>query len=162
MKKTSVILLVISGLVVLTGWAITQYYFQSSAAIGPEPVPVIISSPPANKAANSLPEPKDSLSESKEAEPASGTQVSKETSTPSQHVAVDKVFTMDAEPPNLADYNYSIKKDEKKGVEIIPGVTVGNKAVEVKLDKASDRSLEIERNPSNSNNQYQVMWKSKY
>ena len=63
---------------------------------------------------------------------------------------------------SLEDYSYSIQREKAKELTIAPGVTVSNNAIHIKAHPDSDKSIEIERHPANTNNEYQVLWKSKF
>jgi len=80
----------------------------------------------------------------------------------SQRLATETNGRNGAKPVNLSDYNVSIKSETNKGFEILPGVNVKNKMIQVQLDPDNTRSVEIQRNPPNSNNQYQMMLKKKF
>ncbi len=63
---------------------------------------------------------------------------------------------------SLEDYSYSIQREKAKELTVAPGVTVSNNAIHIKAHPDSDKSIEIERHPANTNNEYQVLWKSKF
>jgi len=69
---------------------------------------------------------------------------------------------VDDKSNNLSNHTMSIKREEKKGFEIMPGVNVKSGVVHVQLDEKKDRSIEIEKDPDNSNSDYQVMMKKKF
>lgn len=77
-------------------------------------------------------------------------------------IAAEKPKNTNTDSVNLEEYEYSIKKPENRGVKLAPGVTVKSGTVHITQDEHSDKSVEIERNPQNSNNDYQVMWKKKF
>lgn len=63
---------------------------------------------------------------------------------------------------DLDAYTLSLKKEEKKGYQLAPGVTVKNKAVQVKLEEDNSRYVEISKDPPGTNAQYQVLVKKTF
>jgi hypothetical protein len=60
-----------------------------------------------------------------------------------------------------SDYSYSIKKPEKKELQILPGVSyVPKEGVSIKT-ASKDETIQIQRDRS-YNTDYQVLWKKKY
>jgi len=55
-----------------------------------------------------------------------------------------------------------IKREEKKGFQVMPGVNVKSGVVHIQLDEDKGRTIEIEKNPDNSNSDYQVIMKKKF
>ncbi|QJW47888.1 hypothetical protein HA075_20355 [bacterium BFN5] len=74
----------------------------------------------------------------------------------------DKQITVDDKSNDLSNHTMSIKREEKKGFEIMPGVNVKSGVVHVQLDEKKDRSIEIEKDPDNSSSDYQVLMKKKF
>ncbi|XER14964.1 hypothetical protein SATMO3_52470 [Sporomusa aerivorans] len=56
----------------------------------------------------------------------------------------------------------SLKREENKGYEVMPGVTVKKGAVTISLDQEEKKSIQLEKSPANSNSQYQMMLKNKF
>ncbi len=158
MGRKSIILFIAMSVLILSGWAINHFYsgmFSPAKSADPEPEPACILPPSTNMAPDKIPGQKPAdISDS-------APRIQQEQPIAPQHVKPDKVTT-NGKSPNLADYDYLIKKDEKKGIVILPGVTYKAGVVNVQLDKNSDKCVEFERNPANSNNQYQMMWRSKF
>lgn len=63
---------------------------------------------------------------------------------------------------SYVEYQYSQQKHENSGFELTPGVTVKSGTIHIKQDESNDKSVEIERNPKDSSNEYQIMWKKKF
>lgn len=63
---------------------------------------------------------------------------------------------------DLSSHTMSIKREEKKGFQVMPGVNVKSGVVHIQLDEDKDRTIEIEKNPDNSNSDYQVIMKKKF
>ncbi|MPN33268.1 hypothetical protein SDC9_180753 [bioreactor metagenome] len=80
---------------------------------------------------------------------------------PQRH-SPDKLMIVDDKSNDLSNHTISIKREEKKGFEIMPGVNVKSGVVHVQLDEKNERSIEIEKDPDNSNTDYQVMMKKKF
>lgn len=78
-------------------------------------------------------------------------------------IAVDKEKKSDdTDDRAYEEYQYSLKKKKSSGFQLMPGVTVKDRAIHIKQAENSDQSIDIERNPKNSNNDYQVTWKKKF
>lgn len=156
MRRKLVVFVVMLSVLLLLGWAVR--YFPSS------PVPSAESTSPEQK--RILPPPtNETVGSVKEESPATldfETPVYEKRTIGSQHISTDKAVTENDKPTDLSDYNISIKKEEKKGYQILPGVTVKSGTAQVQLDQDNSRYIEIERNPPNSNNQYQMMLKKKF
>lgn len=103
--------------------------------------------------------------------PASG----KGISLGSQQLGAARTLTPASQRENLSEQTYHLQKEEKKGVQILPGiqvkdgavqilpgVQVKSGAVQIEMDKDKDKRLEIERHPDNSNSDYQIMLKQKF
>lgn len=156
MKRKLVVFVVMLSVLLLLGWAVR--YFPSS------PVPPVESTSPEQKRILSSPTNETGGSAQGES-PATldfETPVYEKRAVESQHISADKTVTGNDKPTDLSDYNISIKREEKKGYQILPGVTVKSGTAQVQLDQDNSRYIEIERNPPNSNNQYQMMLKKKF
>ncbi|HWR44974.1 hypothetical protein [Sporomusa sp.] len=155
MKQKVIIFVIILSILLALGWAVNYYHFRATPPVeSTTPEPVTILPPPANETP--------SVQEGKPATPDSKSRVSEEGAIGSQHMPPGKKVTTDDKPVNLADHTVSIKREEKKGIEIMPGVQVKSGVVHVELDEDKDRWIEIERNPSNSNSEYQMLLKRKF
>lgn len=143
--------MVILCLIVLLGWAGTRYLNKPSAEL-PNQSPLMVQPPPASdsiqvKPEVTVPPPKPNFEQQ---------------SIGSQRHSPDKQITVDDKSNDLSNHTMSIKREEKKGFEIMPGVNVKSGVVHVQLDEKNDRSIEIEKDPDNSNSDYQVMMKKKF
>jgi len=75
-------------------------------------------------------------------------------------LAPQEVDYLSAARPDV-DFSYSITKENKKRT-ILPGVTYqSGEGVNVKLDNEQE-TIQINRDSTYHNNQYQVLWKKKY
>lgn len=148
-----VIWVIVFGIMLLLGWVIKSYYYSEVPAQespGAQPV-IILPSPDLN-----------TIQEPKPAAPASKGEVLQGESLGSQRTLTNKPVITNDKPSNLSEHTMSIKREEKPGYEIMPGVNVKRGSVHIKLDQENTRSVEIERSPSNSNSQYQLMLKQKF
>ena len=59
------------------------------------------------------------------------------------HSLNGKIPVPESEPDDLSTQNMSIKKEETKSKEILPGVTIRGGGVNVNLDKDDSRTLEV-------------------
>lgn len=149
-----IVLAIALGILLLFGWAIKHFYFSeapSTESLTTEPVIVTPPSPAIN----------DIKSEQK-LKPAEPSSKEDGGELGSQRIVVDKAVRADDKPADLPDHTMSIKRVEKKGVEIMPGVNVKSGVVHIQLDQDNSRSIEVERNPSNSNSEYQLILKKKF
>lgn len=158
MKNKRIIVAAIICILLSIGWAVKHYVFPSvPSAQPPLAEPITILPPPVKE------EPKKEDAPS----PAAASSPSKKRVTESrpvgeQHISLDKLVTTDDAPVDLSEHNMSIKKEENKGYQISPNVNVKSGVVHVQLDQENSRSIEIERNPANSNSDYQVMVRKKF
>lgn len=156
MKNKPIILVIILCILLLLGWAVKHYFFSEvppAETSNPESITVIPS--PADTVPNSMQELKPAVHPSKQ-------QVSGDRSIDPQRISADKLVNVEEKPADLSEQTMSIKKEETKGYEIMSGVNVKRGVVHVQLDQENNRSIEIERNPANSNNEYQLMLKKKF
>ena len=150
-KKKPIIGTVILCLIVLLTWASNRHFDKPSTEL-PSQSPVTIQPPPANASTQvnpevTVPPPKPNFEH--------------QAISPQRH-SPDKQITVDDKSNDLSNHTMSIKREEKKGFEIMPGVNVKSGVVHVQLDEKNDRSIEIEKDPDNSNSDYQVMMKKKF
>jgi hypothetical protein len=154
MKKIIVSITFLS-ILILVGFIIRNNYL--SQALPPESIvsePTTTTFPtPTNDISNNIPT---KVAEPTPAASISNSQPPENTLTESLNITPGKVPLPDNPPQNLADYNYSIKKEEKKNFELAPGVTVSKRTVHIKLDHDSDNVIDIQQNSPN------VTWKSKF
>ncbi|SHI84746.1 hypothetical protein [Propionispora hippei] len=167
MKK--LLALTVALLVIWLGWLLTHPGRPTSPATdnqtsgSQEPASQAI--PPA------VPAGQKAAEASTETVPASG----RETNLGSQQLGATKTLTPAGKQENLSEQTYHLQKEEKKGVQILPGiqvkdgavqilpgVQVKSGAVQIEMDKDKDKQLEIERHPDNSNSDYQIMLKQKF
>ncbi|MBU2699713.1 hypothetical protein Ga0466249_000794 [Sporomusaceae bacterium BoRhaA] len=153
-KKIVIVSFTFLSILLFVGFIIKNNY--SSQTLPPEP---IVSEPTTETV---LPTSTNNI-QTKVAEPASApaesvsqSQPPENTLTESLNITPGKIPPPDNPPQNLADYNYSIKKEEKKNFELAPGVTVSKRTVHIKLDHDSDNIIDIQKNSPN------VTWKSKF
>lgn len=154
MKK--LLALTVALLVIWLGWLLTHPGRPTSPATdnqtsgSQEPASQAI--PPA------VPAGQKAAEASTETVPASG----RETNLGSQQLGATKTLTPAGKQENLSEQTYHLQKEEKKGVQILPGIQVKDGAVQIEMDKDKDKQLEIERHPDNSNSDYQIMLKQKF
>ena len=65
----------------------------------------------------------------------------------SQRHSLDKQGVADDNSADLSSHTMSIKREEKKGFQVMPGVNVKRGVVNIQLDEKSDRTIEIEKIP---------------
>lgn len=157
MKSNTVRLAIILGILLLIGWLVAHYYFPAvPPAEPPGPGPVI------NLPASSSDEQFGNGPEPPAEESPARAEVSAGEPSDIPPLAVDKKPVITGPAADLADQSIDIKNNENKGYEICPGVNVKSGVVHVRLDQDDNRSVEIEKNPANSNNQYQLLLKKKF
>lgn len=159
MKKRSVGVILILSLLILFLWTVKQSCFSpgsSAGSTGGEPETVLPSSVNGTDQSGSSAQP--AIQQDRAPAPAAENMPAQR----QQPGAEDGSITAGGSAVNLSDYDLSIKKKEKQGLEILPGVNVKNKTVHIQLDDSNDKYIEIERGSSNSNNQYQMMLKRKF
>ncbi len=154
MPKRLLVLLGILGGLLLIGWLIKLYCFppalpQELPQAGPAPV-----EPRPEKPAS----PQSSMPAALPVQAGEA----EEKSLGSQRIANTKPAMAGNNKVDLAGHGMSLRREEKKGYEILPGVTVKSSAVTITLDQDSKKSLELERSPANSGSQYQILLKSKF
>lgn len=76
---------------------------------------------------------------------------------PPQRITTRKILISETKPVDLSSQTMSIKKEEKKRLEIIPGVKVRGGGVDISLDKENTRTIEVR-----PDSQAQVMFKQKF
>lgn len=77
------------------------------------------------------------------------------TITQSLDIVPSKLAPPNDPPPNLEDYNYSIKREEKKSIQIVPGITATSGALHIQLDH--DHTNEISIKPN-----HQITYENKF
>jgi hypothetical protein len=157
LRNQPMVLVIIFSILLLLGWAVKHYYFSAAPTPTAEPArarPEEALVPPVNKEqGHSNPEPV--VSDTSLPKPKAETMES-------QHIPVKKFDITDNNPPNLSNHTYTIQKEEKKSFELMPGVNVRKGVVHVEIDEENKKWIEIKRNPSDSNNDYQIMLKKKF
>ncbi|MDF2569249.1 MAG: hypothetical protein K0R55_853 [Sporomusa sp.] len=152
MKNRLVVLVIILSMLMLLSWAVKHYYFPEAPAIeSPSSAPAVIP-PPVNVLPN----------EPKPAAPPVKNQVSEERAIDSLRFTADKLVITDEQPTNLSEHTMTLKRNESKGYELMPGVNVKSGGVRVQLDQENNRSIEIKRSPANSNSDYQLILHKKF
>ena len=154
MPKKLLVLLAILVALLLTGWLVKLYCFppalpQELPQAGPAPVEPLPGKPAGLQ--NSMPA----------ALPVQAGD-NEEKSLGSQRIANTRPAMAGSNNVNLAEHGMSIKREEKQGYEVLPGVTVKRGAVTITLDQDSKKSLELERSPANAGSQYQMLLKNKF
>lgn len=150
-KKKPIIGTVILCLIVLLAWVGNRYFDKPPAEL-PNQSPLTVQPPPANASTQNKPEV---------AVPPQNPSIDQR-SIGSQRHSPDKQIIAGDKSNDLSNHTMSIKREEKKGFEVMPGVNVKSGVVHVQLDEKNDRSIEIEKDPDNSNTDYQVMMKKKF
>ncbi|MCE5287189.1 MAG: PT domain-containing protein [Pelosinus sp.] len=113
--------------------------------------------------AQPMAQPKNEAASSPVSSPQKAAQAQQESKDiASMVVDKEKAALDDKTENNYDEYQYSQKKDENPGFQLRPGVTVKSGRIHIKQDDSDDKSIEIERNPKDSNNDYQVTWKKKF
>ena len=148
-KKKPIIGSILLCIIVLLAWA-GYRYFNKPAVELPNPSPVTIQPPPAAtiESAPEVPAPPQKTT-------------TEQRSIGSQRHAPDKPQVVD-NSADLSSHTMTIKREEKKGYQVMPGVNVKSGVVHIQLDEDKDRTIEIEKNPDNSNSDYQVIMKKKF
>lgn len=147
MKKRVVWILIIL-IVLLLGWAVKHFYFPvpvetpktEEIAVPPAPAPNI-----------------DRGQEQKPAAPVYQEEGAAENQLAPQRITTGRILNSEAEPVDLSSQTMSIRKEEKKRLEIMPGVKVRSGGVDISLDKENTRTIEVR-----PNSQGQVMLKQKF
>lgn len=150
-QKKPIIGSILLCIIVLLTWAGYRYFNKPPAEL-PNPSPVTIQPPPAAAAAESAPE----------APAPSEKTAAGQRSIGSQRHTPDKPMLKDGNGADLSSHTMSIKREEKKGLQVMPGVNVKSGVVHIQVDEEKDRMIEIEKNPDNSNSDYQVIMKKKF
>lgn len=150
-KKKPIIGTVILCLIVLLAWAGNRYVNKPPAEV-PNQSPVTVQPPPANHSPPTNPEV---------AVPPQKPGVEQQ-SIGSQRHSPNKPIIVDNHSGDLSEHTMSIKREEKKGFQLMPGVNVKSGVVNVQLDESNDRSIEIEKDPDHSTSEYQVIMKKKF
>lgn len=140
--------IIIVTIALLLGWAVKHFYFpvpvetQKTEEIAAPPVPV-----PNVKSGQELQPAAPVYRE----EAADGEQLSP------QRITTGKILTSETKPVDLSSQTMSIRKEEKKRLEIMPGVKVRGGGVDISLDKDNTRTMEVR-----PDNQAQVTLKQKF
>lgn len=151
-KKKPIIGSILLCIIVLLAWAGYRYFNKPPVEL-PNPSPVTIQPPPAAATTESAPEIP--------APPQKAT--TEQRSIGSQRHTPDKPqLVVDDNSADLSSHTMTIKREEKKGYQVMPGVNVKSGVVHIQLDEDKDRTIEIEKNPDNSNSDYQVIMKKKF
>jgi hypothetical protein len=155
-KKIVIVSFAFLSILLFVGFIIKNNY--SSQVLPPEP---IVSEPttetvptPTNDISNDIPT-KVAETASTTAASVSQSQTPENTLTESLNITPSKLSPPDNPPKNLADYNYSIKKEEKKSVQIVPGITASSGALHIQLDH--DHTNEISIKPN-----HQITYENKF
>jgi hypothetical protein len=150
-KTKPVIGTLVLCLIVLLAWAGNRYWNKPPAEL-PNQSPFTVQPPPANAVPQNKPEA---------AVPPQRPTIEQQ-SIGSQRHSPDKPMIVDNHTGDLSSHTMSIKREEKKGFQVMPGVNVKSGVVNVQLDENNDRTIEIEKDPDNSTSDYQIMMKKKF
>ncbi|MDD4599439.1 hypothetical protein SDC9_03876 [bioreactor metagenome] len=164
MKKKPIGVAIILSILFTLGWAAKHHLFSHDSSLAQPKTETITIQPPAqdkvtNPAQDKVP---DQQQESRPPAASSKNQVYEEHLTDRPQNAIEQIGSVDDNSMDLSDHTMSIKRTEKKGYKLMPGVNVKSKTVHVDLDKQDTKSIEIERSPSDSTSDYQLMMKKKF
>jgi hypothetical protein len=148
MKKLVIWILTLV-IALLAGWATKSLYFSHSVET---PVPAASTPPPP-----APDEPNTGIQEPKSGPPASQNEETEERQLSPLHISPERIQPPEDNPVDLASQTMSIKKEQKKRLEIIPGVKVKSGGVDISLDKENTKTLELRPNDQN-----QIMYKQKF
>lgn len=158
MKSKTVGLAIVVAILLLVGWLAAHYCYLPAVPPAAPPVsgpaPELPGPSPDEQYGNG-PEPP------VEKPPARG-EVSPGESPDFSPLTVEKRTVTLGPAADLADQSMSIKSRENKGYEVCPGVNVKSGVVHVQLDQDDTKAVEVEKNPANSNNKYQLLLKRKF
>ena len=156
-KKTAIVWIIVFAVLILFVWAGRQYYFQENPPekiTNETPVPVLPEAPKeiiVNAPTPEPPQEKDTTelnTYERHADP--------------QSISMDKKSDTENSASELSQHSMSIRREKEKSYELMEGVTVDKNAIHVQLDEDNTRTIEIEKDPPNSNNQFQVLVKKKF
>lgn len=156
MKKKPIGVAIILSILFTLGWAAKHHLFSHDSSPAQPKTETITIQPPAQ---DKVP---DQQQESRPPAASSKNQVYEEHLTDRPQNAIEQIGSVDDNSMDLSDHTMSIKRTEKKSYQIMPGVNVKSKTVHVDLDKQDTKSIEIERSPSDSTSDYQLMMKKKF
>lgn len=156
MKKRPLIVAAVLGVIFLVGWTINHYCYPKAPPKVPFQEPVTPIKPSSAEIT-----PKKEMEQRPAAIQPTKPTVNRP-STGSLRLAPTKQINSDEGVPDLSEHSMSIKREENKGYKIMPGVNVKSGVVHVQLDQNSEKSVEIEKDPDNSNSDYQVLMKKKF
>jgi len=151
LKKKPIIGSILLCLIVLLAWA-GYLYFNKPPAELPNQSPVTVQPPPASDSTQSTLEvPTPPQKTTTELRPID-----------SQRHIPDKPRIVEDNSADLSSYTISVKREENKGFQVMPGVNVKSGVVHIQLDEEKDRTIEIEKDRDNPNSDYQVIMKKKF
>lgn len=156
-KKTAIVWVGVFAVLLLFGWVVRQYYFQEDPPekiTNETPVPVSPEAPKEIIVNAPTPEPPQERD-------ATELNTYERPSGP-QSISMDKKSNSEDSAPELSQHSMSIRREKEKSYELMEGVTVDKNAIHVQLDEDNTRTIEIEKDPPNSNNQFQVLVKKKF
>lgn len=151
-KKKPIIGSILLCIIVLLAWAGYRYFNKPPVEL-PNPSPVKIQPPPAANSPQDTPEAPISQQQTNTEQRSIGSQ---------RHTPDKPQMVFDDNTADLSSHTMTIKREEKKGYQVMPGVNVKSGVVHIQLDEDKDRTIEIEKNPDNSNSDYQVIMKKKF
>lgn len=128
--------------ILLLGWSV---YYGTSSAPSPD---AAATTPLAPAASSALTKDDENSSTTVAVARPSATKRTTNAASSEMHLAephppAGKLALPESEPVDLANQSMSIKKDETKSREILPGVTIRGGGVNVNLDKDDSRTLEV-------------------
>lgn len=157
MKKKAVVWVVVFVVLILFGWVVRQYYLPenpSEKVTNETPAPVLpdtLKETIPNVQTPEQPKEKDTAERNTYEKPSG-----------SQSISIDKKADVEDSAPDLSQHSMSVQREKEKNFELMEGVTVGKNAIHVQLDEDNTRTIEIEKDPPNSSNQFQVLVKKKF
>lgn len=156
MRKNPIVAAILLIILLSLGYAVKHCFFPEVPPIeSPITEPITVQPPSSEEVPRSA-------QEAKPIGPPYNKKVFEGMSIGQQRGLTDEIVTSDDKSTDLSNHSMSIKREEKKSFEIMPGVKVKSGAVHVQLDEENNKSLEIERHPRTSNSDYQVMIKKKF
>ncbi|SDE42164.1 hypothetical protein [Sporomusa acidovorans] len=148
MKKLVIWILTLA-IALLAGWAIKSLYFSHSVETS---VPATITPPPPAPVEDNT-----GIQEPKPEEPALENENTEERQLSPMRISPEKTQTPADPPVDLSSQTMSIKKEQKKRLEIAPGVKVKSGGIDISLDEENTKTLELRPNDQN-----QILYKQKF
>lgn len=149
MKKRMLVLVLLALLLLSAAIALYTIWLERSQT--PQPLPP--------EELPSLSEPKEQKEPAKQEVP-NNEENEDEEEEPSKHTVRVPLEKEDlVKEPATPETSLSLKKPKAR--QVLPGVTVEDKELNIQLEKANE-SLSIRRRPNSSDEQVQMLWKQKF